>query len=433
MATHHRRQTAPPSYEPSAERKEIIAAIMPRLDELNTSIAKRQAAKMASSSKTTRDSYQKGIDELRRRKQMTIAAMAFVHIMVESKLQRALTDLHTGPRGFAMLFVEQYGWIGCSILNYCKFRLRPPLWKYRLTLRDYLGSEKAPLSQDFPAGSRTNAAVAAQRLVGRWYGRRCIVTRVTQGDSCHIIPDCVEHVRNAEAFDTFWGSLFGFWDYEKISTLQDFIKDPSNTKRNLVVMGKETHARWSDHIFLLSPKESTGNSLRLEFKWVRPAGAIGQGVVLEAHGDYSPLFYHDPDGTEIHRIENGDSIELRTADHVNIPLPHSGLLSIQEALTIVCNASAAADVLKLLFDTPDVDPDLGAISIDETATAEPIPDPFVFDTQPRTFPHLTEYQIKAAVERGFIREDDVEQWRRSLTGASDEEAGPAAAAQFLDD
>lgn len=194
-------------------------------------------------------------------------------------------------------------------------------------------------------------------------------------------------------------------------------------------MGKETHARWSDHIFVLSPKESTNNSLRLEFKWVRPAEAIGQGVVLEAHGDYSPLIYHDPDGTELHRI----SIELRTVDHVNIPLPHSDLLSIQEALTIACNASAAADVLKLLFDTPDVDPDVGALSIDKTGTTQPIPDPFVFDTQPLTFPHLTEYQIKSAVERGFIREDDVEQWRRSLTGASDVEAGLEGAAQFLDD
>lgn len=101
---------------------------------------------------------------------------------------------------------------------------------------------------------------------------------MTQGDSCHIIPDCVEHAKNAQAFNAFWESLFGFWDYEEVSAVQEFITDPYITKRNLVVMGKETYAGWSDYIFVLSPKESTYNSLRLEFKWVRPAEAVGRLV-----------------------------------------------------------------------------------------------------------------------------------------------------------
>lgn len=142
---------------------------MPILDELNTSIAERKASKMASSSKATRDSYQKGIDVLRRKKQMTIAAMAFVHIMVDKKLQRALTELRTEPEGFAMLFVEQYGGLGCSVLNYCKFKLWRPLWKYKLIFegvsREREGTAGRGLSGRKPHKRRRRRAEVGRQVV----------------------------------------------------------------------------------------------------------------------------------------------------------------------------------------------------------------------------------------------------------------------------
>jgi hypothetical protein len=57
--------------------------------------------------------------------------------------------------------------------------------------------------------------------------------------------------------------------------------------------------------------------------------------------------YHDRNRETFQRIETGDTVELRTIEPDTIALTHSGLFSIQEALTIACNASAAADVMKL--------------------------------------------------------------------------------------
>lgn len=116
-ATYHRRQTtATTPFEVSADRQELIAAILPSLDKLNQDIA----AHLATPGRT-KAAQQKCIDACRRQKQLVVGAMAFVHIMDGKVFQRALADLRAKPRGYAKGFVAEFGTLGCTIMNYCEF------------------------------------------------------------------------------------------------------------------------------------------------------------------------------------------------------------------------------------------------------------------------------------------------------------------------
>jgi hypothetical protein len=80
----------------------------------------------------------------------------------------------------------------------------------------------------------------------------------------------------------------------------------------------------------------------LEFKFVRKAATVEEGVVFERSQDCAPLtnfgVFNDPNTHSL--VQSGDGFEVQTIDDKKYPLPLEGFFRITAALTVATMAFA---------------------------------------------------------------------------------------------
>jgi hypothetical protein len=107
-------------------------------------------------------------------------------------------------------------------------------------------------------------------------------------------------------------------------------------------------------------------------------------------------------------------VELHTVDPKEFFLPLEAFLSLGAALIIAKAASAAADVISLMFRKEDPDADVASATKKPSMTP-PMLDPSVYDEdETLAFPNYMTHLITSALKWGTTSQEDVSEWTEAL-------------------
>lgn len=227
--------------------------------------------------------------------------------------------------------------------------------------------------------------------------------------ACHIIPSSA--ARNPKLH--FWDALATFWPDDEILRLQDYLKTREGDLQNLMMFGAGIHIAWTKSRFAVKPiptKDPYGLDLEFHYLSNIPGGS------LEHTQGSDTTDIVDLRSPPYRKVQNGDVIHIRSRDKSQFLLPSADLLMVQYHLQRALRASAAGELLEILFRDDHSKPDAMKVDVEEWDDAGEAD-----RAEPYTMPDPTfcNYLIDSAIAQRVIHRGTKVYWQGVLYGGGE--------------